>query len=455
MSNKKARSVFRAAGNSKPVSEKVPEMDLRQTQSTVLLHPTFRVVRDIFAKRYGFAVFALVVFLSGAYWSSSFLSPEKPLIAEKMNAPAKPSGSPSRTSPALTQPEDYFPAAEFSKQSAILIGCQGRLHLTPKLYLDIARAIDRRVPLFGVVNSTAQAERGAELMRSNGLPADAMRFLVLPCNTMWIRDYAPCIVRYDDDTAVVVDAKYQTRDMRENRKQDELMGLELARLLGLPARSVPLLLEGGNMLSNGDGMLFTTPKTLDLNQQRHYTQKQLMSMFDDYLGVRAVFAVGALQEEPNGHVDMFMSMLGKNLAVVGEITRSGDPENRAVLDKNAEYISKITTSAGPIKVVRIPMPPRSGDDWRSYTNVIMANGVLLMPSYADVDPAIENRAEAVYRSLLPGWSVKRINCDKLVFDHGQLHCISYHIPHFVSIEGLVENAIPKVSKVGKTLVVNN
>jgi agmatine/peptidylarginine deiminase len=448
MSKKKVCSVSRSPGNSKPVAEKVTEEDLRQTPSTGFIKPMLRVVRDLFAKRYGFAVFALIVFLSGAYWGSSLLSPGMSLIAEKKNAPTKPSGSPSRTSPALTQPEDYFPAAEFRKQSAILIGCQGRLHLTPKLYLDIARAIDRRVPLFGIVNSSAQAERGAELMRSNGLPADAMRFLVLPCNTMWIRDYAPCIVRYDDDSAVVVVAKYQTRDMREDRKQDELMGLELARLLGLPARSVPLLLEGGNMLSNGDGMLFTTPKTLELNQKQHYSQKQLMSMFDDYLGVRAVFAVGALQEEPNGHVDMFMSMLGKNLAVVGEITRSGDPENRAVLDKNAEYISKITTSSGPIKVVRIPMPPRSGDDWRSYTNVIMANGLLLMPSYADVDPAIEDRAEAVYRSLLPGWSVKRINCDKLVFDHGQLHCISYHIPHFVSIEGLLENAIPKVSKDG-------
>jgi len=448
MSKKKARSVSRSAGNSIPVAEKAPGEDFRKTQSTGFVKPSLRLVRDVFAKRYGFAVFALMVFLSGSYWGSSFLSPGKPFIADSENAPTTPPGSPSRTTANVSQPEDYFPAAEFRKQSAILIGCQGRLHLTPKLYLDIARAIDRRVPLFGVVNSQAQAERGAELMRSNGLPADAMRFLVLPGNTMWIRDYAPCIVRYDDDTAVVVDGKYQTRDMREDRKQDELMGLELARLLGLPARSVPLLLEGGNMLSNSDGMLFTTPKTLDLNQKEHYTQKQLMSMFDDYLGVRAVFAVGALQDEPNGHVDMFMSMLGKNLAVVGEITSSGDPENRDLLDKNADYLSKISTSSGPIKVVRIPMPPRSGDDWRSYTNVIMANGVLLMPSYADVDPAIENRAEAVYRSLLPGWVVKRINCDKLVFDHGQLHCISYHIPHFVSIEGLVESAIPKMSKDG-------
>ena len=231
MSKKKVCSVSRSPGNSKPVAEKVTEEDLRQTPSTGFIKPMLRVVRDLFAKRYGFAVFALIVFLSGAYWGSSLLSPGMSLIAEKKNAPTKPSGSPSRTSPALTQPEDYFPAAEFRKQSAILIGCQGRLHLTPKLYLDIARAIDRRVPLFGIVNSSAQAERGAELMRSNGLPADAMRFLVLPCNTMWIRDYAPCIVRYDDDSAVVVDAAVEPPQPRVEPSQLLRRAVHVARVL--------------------------------------------------------------------------------------------------------------------------------------------------------------------------------------------------------------------------------
>ena len=455
MSRKKARSVSRSTTTGKPESVSVNDkagsvrndVDLGPNAG----EPAKPSVRESMFYRYGFSLFAILVFLGGAYWGAHYM----PAGNRGETAPGDAASAlPGPSKPASyvpVEPEDYSPAAEFRKQAAILIGCQGQLHLNPELYVEIAKAVNRRVPLFGVVNSRAQAERGAELMRAGGLPPDAMRFLVLPGNTMWIRDYAPHVVRYDDDSAIVVDAKYQTRDIRENRKQDELMGLELARLLGLPARSVPLLLEGGNLLSNGDGSLFTTPKTLDLNQRRDYTQKQLMSMFDDYLGVRAVYALGALQEEPNGHVDMFMSLLGKNLAVVGEIDRSADPENSAILDKNAQQLSTITTSAGPLRVVRIPMPPRWGEDWRSYTNVIMANGVLLMPSYSAVDPGLEDRAEAVYRSLLPGWSVKRINCDKLVAEHGQLHCISYHLPRFVSIDGLIENAIPKGSKDGKLM----
>ena len=77
-------------------------------------------------------------------------------------------------------------------------------------------------------------------------------------------------------------------------------------------------------------------------------------------------------------------------------------------------------------------------------NIIMANGVLLMPSFSNVDPTIENRAEKVYQSTLPpDWVVKRINCDKLVALRGQLHCMSYNIPNFIPIDGLLEKAIPK------------
>ena len=56
-------------------------------------------------------------------------------------------------------------------------------------------------------------------MRQNGLPPQAMRFLVMPSNSIWIRDYAPFVLRYDHDRALLIDAKYQTRTERERRKR--------------------------------------------------------------------------------------------------------------------------------------------------------------------------------------------------------------------------------------------
>ena len=390
--------------------------------------------------RYGYSLFAILIFISGIYVGLRYLS-DKDQSDSGHYTTAKKTYRQVIPNP---QPEDFFPVAEFRKQGAILLGCHNQINLIPELYGEIAKAVNQRVPLFGVVSTEAQARSGAQMIENIGLPREAMRFLVIPSNSIWIRDYAPFILRYDQQSAFMVDAKYRTLKSRENRKQDDFMCFELAHLLGLPVRSIPLVLEGGNFISNGDGLLITSAKTIRINQEEEYTNKQLINMFSDFLGVNGVCAVNHLKNEPNGHIDMFMTMLGKNLAVVGEIDPIVDSENSAILNEAARVISSYTTSDGPITVKRIPMPPQSGNDWRSYTNIIMANGVLLMPSFSNVDPAIENRAEQVYQSTLPpDWVVKRINCDKLVALRGQLHCMSYNIPNFISIDGLLEKAIPK------------
>jgi len=388
--------------------------------------------------RYGYSLFAIFIFISGIYVGERYLSDKEQTENSRFTKTEKTS----RKVIPNPQPEDFFPVAEFRKQSAILLGCHNQINLIPELYGEIARAVNQRVPLFGVVSTEAQARSGAKMIRNMGLPPESIRFLIIPSNSIWIRDYAPFILRYDQENVFMVDGKYHTRTMRENRKQDDFMCFELARMLDLPVRSIPLVLEGGNFISNGDGLLITSAKTISVNQQGEYTNKQLISMFSDFLGVNGVCAVNHLKNEPNGHIDMFMTMLGKNLAVVGEIDPIVDSENSAILNEAARIVSSYTTSDGPITVKRIPMPPQSGNDWRSYTNIIMANGALLMPSFSNVDPAIENQAEQVYLSILPpDWEVKRINCDKLVALRGQLHCLSYNIPKFIPIDGLLENAI--------------
>ncbi len=394
---------------------------------------------------YRVGIFTILVFVAGAFFGNHFPFKSHPGDLDNLEDDPSPQQRGLRAS-SKTEPEDFFPAAEHNKQAAILIGCKGRLHLTPQLFVDIAKAIDGKTPLFGVVQNVAEAERGANLMKSNGLPPEAMRFLVLPTDTMWIRDYAPIILRYEDDSVMMVDTKYQTRIMREERVKDEIMGVHLARMMDLPLRSVPLLVEGGNMASNGDGLVATSMKTMMVNSMSGFKRDQLQPMFEDYLGVRSVVALDALKDESTGHVDMFMTFLGKSLAVVAESNLPGDTENKALLDNNVRLLTNFNTSAGPIKVTRIPLPPKWGDDYRSFTNVIMANGTLLMPSFSDVDKELEDKAAAVYRALLPNWTIKRINCDTLVREGGQLHCISYNIPRFVPIDGLMNRAIPPLEK---------
>ena len=93
-----------------------------------------------------------------------------------------------------------------------------------------------------------------------------------------------------------------------------------------------------------------------------------------------------------------------------------------------------------MRVHRIPMEPGSDGVWRSYTNVIYANGVLLVPSFTDADQARQAKAMALYSRLLPGWKIESISCDSLCRNEGLLHCIARNIPIFVPLGSPLSDA---------------
>ena len=74
------------------------------------------------------------------------------------------------------------------------------------------------------------------------------------------------------------------------------------------------------------------------------------------------------------------------------------------------------------------MPPGSSESWRTYTNVIFANGRLLVPTYPDIDEAGWRRTVELYRRLLPEWDVVGVDANELIVVGGALHCISATVP---------------------------
>ena len=80
------------------------------------------------------------------------------------------------------------------------------------------------------------------------------------------------------------------------------------------------------------------------------------------------------------------------------------------------------------------MPSNADGKWRTYTNVLYANRVILMPVYAG-QRQTEREAEAVYAKLLPTWSVVKINADPLISVGGGLHCIAMNLTSVGDLRG--------------------
>ena len=140
-----------------------------------------------------------------------------------------------------------------------------------------------------------------------------------------------------------------------------------------------------------------------------------------------------LMFEATGHCDMFATFLADDTEVVASVDPRADRFNAGILDRNAERLGKIQIGDRPMKVHRIKIPPRRGTAWSAYTNVIIANDLVLMP-VMDTDPAaMIEQAKQVYRDLLPDHEVKTIDMTSMKSLQGELHCLSASLPEFAPL----------------------
>ncbi|HEY7118500.1 MAG TPA: agmatine deiminase family protein [Tepidisphaeraceae bacterium] len=317
------------------------------------------------------------------------------------------------------------PPGDFEQQAALLVSLTELLQYSPQTVLELAEALIDRIPLIAIIRDEDQRRHAITMLTDWGLPAQGIYFVFMPVGT-WTRDFAPAFVRWHDGTVRIVDAEYRF----EGRPNEDVVPRALAGLLKLPRRGVPLVLEGGNLLSNGRGLCLTTDALVDVNNLngRRYDAIQIRQILDECYGFSQTVMLEPLMGYRTLHVDMFAAFTAADVVVVGQCDAQIDPKNAAVLDRNAQILTKVRTGGGRLRVERIPMPPYDGNGVRTYTNVIFANGTLLVPHYPDVDPAIEERAMDVYAELLPDWELLRIDCGPLVPGGGSLRCLSAHVP---------------------------
>ena len=350
-------------------------------------------------------------------------------------------------------------SGEYEKKSALLLSCKAA-GMYSTVLVDIVKALCKRVPIICLVGSASEQGAVQGRFRSAGIPDSAVQFSIIPMDTMWLRDYGPFFVRQADGTVVVVQAAYRFK--RYTKTDDEHMTVEVrpkdeqvpslvAAQMNLPVTRMPLDLAGGSLLSNGDGVgVFTYRELVRNKQSRGYDVKQVFALLSEYLGFQELVAVASLKGEPTGHADMFMTFLAPDVAVVSKCDTKTDPENARGLDAIANGLADIKTSRGPMRIYRVPLPPPKGTHWRTFTNIIMANGVLLMPTFADLDPQMQTEAMETYSRLLPGWQIVGVRADPLLDHNGLLHCITMDVPAFVKLpaaapgaaEPLRGNALP-------------
>lgn len=324
--------------------------------------------------------------------------------------------------PVIDPPKSGRLHAEFEPQDAIMLGFNELVEFHPQTLVDIVRAINGRVQIIGLIHDPAQEQKVLELLHQHHVSSANIQFFFWPAVSMWVQDFGPMFLIGDDIR--IVDYCYGFPD----REAENQLCLAFAAKYGMKIANSRLTMEGGNLLTNGRGFCLSSSVLITQNESRGYDVNRIASILKSDFRMSQWSYLMPLEGEPTGHIDMYLTIVDPQTVVLGKYNGPDDATNTLRLEKNAEILSSVRLDGQPLKIARIPMPSRRDGKWRTYTNVIFVNGLLLVPQYPDYCPDLDKQALEIYRKLLPDWEVVGINSSSLIAKRGSLHCISLSIP---------------------------
>jgi agmatine deiminase len=281
-----------------------------------------------------------------------------------------------------------------------------------------------------------------------GIPLLNVKFLQVPFNSIWIRDYgANTVYRNKVDTVLLVDWIYN-----RPRPNDDNIPTHYANLLNVPLYQTTqapnqLVHCGGNFMSDGAGTFFSSMLFMDENGigNPHYspgrTRQEAEGVISDFMGMQQYVMMTNLPYDDIHHIDMHMKLLDEETLLVGEYPEgiSDGPQ----IEANLQYVlNNYTTQFGtPFNVIRVPMPPSTSGLWpnggafyRTYANAVFVNKTFIVPVYRE---EYDTTALRILRENLPGYNVVGIDCDdasnnsnlnqNLISQGGAIHCITHSV----------------------------
>jgi agmatine deiminase len=210
----------------------------------------------------------------------------------------------------------------------------------------------------------------------------------------------------------------------------------MAERLGLPRVVAPLVLEGGSVEVNGQGLgLVTEQCLLNPNRNPGLNRAQIEASLADFLGLSELVWLGdgVTGDDTDGHIDNLARFVAPG-RVVSIVEPDPADVNHAPLADNLARLSAFRDRAGRgLEVIELPVPApvlhRGQRLPASYANFYIANGIVLVPAYGG---AADARARAILADCFPGRRIEAIDCRALVAGLGALHCLTQQVPVMVS-----------------------
>ena len=290
-----------------------------------------------------------------------------------------------------------------------------------------------------LVQDAAQEKRACRVLTKVGVDFKRIRFFCVPTDRVWTRDSGPIFLVHPTGKVGMTDWHFNAWAKYDNWLRDDQVPARINKQLRLKrwqpkCKDRRVVLEGGSIDVNGQGLLLTTEECLLSPIQArnpHLSKGEVEKTLCGHLGVKKVFWLGngITGDDTHGHVDDLARFVGPRQVVTVIEPSQADP-NFEPLQENSRRLRAMTDLTGkPLEIVELPMPAPLFFEGRrlpaSYANFYIANDVVLVPTFNDAN---DHKAIGILEDVFPTRRVVGIHAVDLVWGFGTLHCMTQQQP---------------------------
>ncbi|MDU7692802.1 MAG: agmatine deiminase family protein [Helicobacter sp.] len=278
-----------------------------------------------------------------------------------------------------------------------------------------------------------------------------VKSLLIANNDTWVRDFAPICIQKDGET-LFLDFGFNGWGLKYPANFDNLFSRKLKELGEISnIKTLDLILEGGSIESDGNGVLLTTNCLLNPNRNPHKSKQEITNALKKYLGVQKILWLkhGALLgDDTDAHIDTLARFLDPNTIAYIKCEDPLDPHFVGLSKMEEELRRFKTLDNKKYDLVPLPLPKiyekinrknatntimygqgekerrqqgeGQGDQGRrlaaSYANFLIIKEVLFLPIYGVSEDELAIKALSKFYKVIP------IKCLDLIYQNGSLHC---------------------------------
>jgi agmatine deiminase len=323
----------------------------------------------------------------------------------------------------------------------------GKFQPIPWVYSEIVRNLAEVEDVHILVNDETAEKRARKILLRVGVNLARVHFHHWQTDRIWLRDSGPIFVKQmsgdpGDASAgklAITNWRFNAWAKYPNWHRDDQIPHHVAKLYDMTEFQPKigdhrLVLEGGSIDVNGQGILLTTEECLLSNvQQRNpgISKEQIEQAFHDYLGIEKTIWLhrGTAGDDTHGHIDDITRFVSYDTILTCVEPNTHD-ENHLPLAENLDRLRSARDLNGePFKIIELPMPsPVVFDGQRlpaSYANFYVANNLVLVPTFNDPH---DRQALNIIAAVFPERKIVGIHSVDLIWGLGALHCMTQQEP---------------------------